>query len=57
MPTTAEAAPDAPRASRRSHERRARRSRLVQDDTGVRSREHAAQDRYLLDIVERLLAA
>jgi len=48
-----------PRTGTRSHrpQQSRRRTRLVQDDTGVRLKEHAAQDRYLLDIVERLLAA
>lgn len=55
MPTLARSPRPATRAARPPQPRR--RPRLVQDDTGVRLKEHAAQDRYLLDIVERLLAA
>lgn len=51
-PATSPGTPAQPRVARAR-----RRPRLVPDDTGVRLREHAAQDRYLLDIVERLLAA
>jgi len=54
VPTTTIARPS---ATRHARPRPVKRTKLVQDDTGVRLREHAAQDRYLLDIVERLLAA
>ena len=57
MPTTAPAARDAAPTHAQRAPRPRRRAKVVQDDTGVRLKQHAAQDRYLLDIVERLLAA